>query len=305
MLAETKQKRMRQIAAVVSAAAAMMAASQSVLSADPADHPQLVNKPPLNPGAWVHGPAFQAPANNPIWNPAKVRMNNGELTNGGTIGSIAAATNMTSYCNIANRTGEGSSDFTWTEVQHSGIDWNQAWNAWAYPCAVNLVRERGVVPGARIAYTNVREIQKALDGGVMVLVLPTLDSVEEARDAVQMAYYPPIGKRKYGPGQYQSLYADVPGGYRATFNDNLVLWVMIETIEGSALAYEIAKVPGIHGVFGATGDLGNFSGFVNGQSDYNSLISHSHNAAHAAGKRACTAFGQRNRAGHTFTCTQN
>jgi len=129
--------------------------------------------------------------------------------------------------------------------------------------------------------------------------------VQEARDAVQMIYYPPIGKRKYGPGQWQTLYANVPGGYRQTFNDNIVVWVMIETLEGSRAAYEIAKVPGIHGVFGATSDLGNFSGFVNGQNDYDYLITNAHNAAHFAGKRACTAFGQRNRPGHTFTCTQN
>ena len=292
----------RQIAAYVAAAAAMMLASQWAFGDGGRDRSKLPKK-------WIHGPAFNPPAGVPIWNPAKVRMNNGELTNGGTIGSIAQATSETAYCNIAaNRTGEGASDFTWTEMQHSGIDWKQAWNAWAYPCAYlpsSASRPRGVVPGIRAAYTNVREIQKAVDGGAMVVVLPTLDSVQEARDAVQMAYYPPIGKRKYGPGQWQTLYANVPGGYRQTFNDNFVLWVMIETIEGSKAAYEIAQVPGIHGVFGATGDLGNFSGFANGQSDYDSLISHSHNAAHAAGKRACTAFGQRNRAGHSFSCAQN
>jgi 2-keto-3-deoxy-L-rhamnonate aldolase RhmA len=272
-------------------AAAMLAASQPAFGDGPP------NKLPKN---WIYGPAFNPPAGTPIWNPAKKRMVQGLLTNGGTIGSAA-----TNYCNVANRTGEGSSDFTWTEMQHSAIDWNQAWTFWALPCATDLVRERGIVPGIRAAYTNIREIQKALDGGVMTIVLPTLDSVQEAKDAVQMIYYPPIGKRKYGPGQWQTLYANVPGGYRQTFNDNIVVWVMIETIEGSKAAYDIAQVPGIHGVFGATGDLGNFSGFSNGMSDYDSLISHSHNAAHFAGKRACTAFGQRNRAGHAFTCTQN
>ena len=286
-------KRTRRIAALVAAAAAMMVASQWALGDGSRGGSKLPKK-------WIYGPAFNPPAGTPIWSPAKKRMLAGLLTNGGTIGSPA-----TNYCTVANRTGEGSSDFTWTEMQHSAIDWNQAWTFWALPCATDLVRERGITPGIRAAYTNVREIQKAVDGGAMVVVLPTLDSVQEAKDAVQMAYYPPIGKRKYGPGQYETLYKDVPGGYRATFNDNFVLWVMIETIEGSKAAYEIAQVPGVHGVFGATGDLGNFSGFNNGQNDYDSLISHSHNAAHAAGKRACTAFGQRNRLGHTFTCTQN
>ena len=124
------------------------------------------------------------------------------------------------------------------------MDWNQIWTMWMYPCALNLTRERGVMPGARIPYTNIREIEKALDGGAMTIVLPTMDSVEEARDLVQMVYYPPMGKRKYGPGQWQTLYANVPGGYRETFNDNVVVWVMIETLEGSKDAYKIAQVPG-------------------------------------------------------------
>ena len=76
-----------------------------------------------------------------------------------------------------------------------------------------------------------------------------------------------------------------------TFNDNVVVWIMVETIDGSKTAYEIAQVPGVHGVFGATGDLGNFSGFSNGQNDYDYLITNAHNAAHFAGKRACSSFG--------------
>jgi 2-keto-3-deoxy-L-rhamnonate aldolase RhmA len=279
------------IAAVVGTVATTVAADK------------LENKGPIDPANWVRGPLYGPPSGGtPIWNPAKIRMNAGLLTNGGTIGSFQSET---AYCNVANRTGEGSSDFTWTEVQHNSMDWNQIWTMWMYPCALNLTRERGVVPGARIPYTNIREIEKALDGGAMTIVLPTMDSVEEALDLVQMVYYPPIGKRKYGPGQWQTLYANVPGGYRETFNDNVVVWVMIETLEGSKDAYKIAQVPGIHGVFGATSDLGNFSGFVNGQNDYNYLITNAHNAALFAGKRACTAFGQRNRVDHTFTCTQN
>jgi 2-keto-3-deoxy-L-rhamnonate aldolase RhmA len=295
MLGDTSQGRCGLMAAIVSAALTTMVASPAVFGQVNTDFP--------NPATWVYGPLFSPPAGgSPIWNPAKVRMNLGLLTNGGTIGSFSTET---AYCNIANRTGEGSSDFTWTEVQHNAMDWNQVWTMWMYPCALNLTRERGITPGARLPYTNIREVEKALDGGAMTIVLPTMDSAEEARNLVQMVYYPPIGKRKYGPGQWQTLYANVPGGYRQTFNDNVVVWVMVETLEGSRAAYQIAQVPGIHGVFGATSDLGNFSGFVNGQNDYDYLITNTHNAAHFAGKRACTSFAQRNRPGHTFTCTQN
>ena len=114
-----------------------------------------------------------------------------------------------------------------------------------------------------------------------------------------MVYYPPIGKRKYGPGQWQTLYANVPGGYRQTFNDNVVVWVMIETLDGSKAAYQIAQVPGIHGVFGATSDLGNFSGFANGQNDYDYLITTptTPRFSQASGR---AAFAFRNRPGHMF-----
>ena len=60
--------------------------------------------------------------------------------------------------------------------------------------------------------------------------------------------------------------------YRQTFNNNLVLIVMIETIEGVKNAAEIAKVPGVHGVFAASGDLGNFSGWAQGDPEYERLI---------------------------------
>ena len=142
----------------------------------------------------------------------------------------------------------------------------------------------GGLPGARLAYTNIREIEKALDGGAMTVVLPTLDSAAEARDLVQMVYYPPIGKRKYSPGQWQTLYANVPGGYRADVQRQRRRLGDDRDDRGFPDAYEIAQVPEMHGVFGATGGLGNFSGFVNGQNDYDYLITHTHNAAHFAGQ---------------------
>ena len=66
--------------------------------------------------------------------------------------------------------------------------------------------------------------------------------------------------------------------YRQTFNNNLVLIVMIETIEGVKNAARIAKVPGIHGVFAASGDLGNFSGWQEGDAEYEKLITAIHDA---------------------------
>jgi 2-keto-3-deoxy-L-rhamnonate aldolase RhmA len=57
------------------------------------------------------------------------------------------------------------------------------------------------VPGVRVAYTDEREIQHALDAGALVVVVPTVDTVEEAIEARNWAYFPPLGRRSNGGGQ--------------------------------------------------------------------------------------------------------
>src|SRR5206468_533314 len=56
-------------------------------------------------------------------------------------------------------------------------------------------------------------------------------------------------------------------------------------------------------VFAASGDLGNFSGYRQGDRDYERLINAVHDAALAAGKRLCGPFAWRDRA--DFTCFQS
>jgi len=103
-----------------------------------------------------------------------------------------------------------------------------------------------------------------------VLVVPTVDTAEEAQEIVNWAYFPPFGKRSQGGGFAfdPNMWGGVPGGYRATINDNLVVVVMLETLEALKNADAIAKVPGITAVFAASGDLGNFSGYKMGDPDY-------------------------------------
>ena len=74
------------------------------------------------------------------------------------------------------------------------------------------------VPGVRIAYTDEREIQHALDAGALVLVVPTVDTEAEARQVVEWTYFPPMGRRSNGGGQAfdAAMWGGVPGGYRAT-----------------------------------------------------------------------------------------
>jgi 2-keto-3-deoxy-L-rhamnonate aldolase RhmA len=226
-----------------------------------------------------------------IWNPVKLKLMQGGKVTGGTLFS---ATDPETYCAMAN----AGYDFIWTEMQHNARDWENVARMWrACPHAK-------AVPGVRVAYADEREIQHATDAGALVIVVPTVDTVEEAKAARDWTYYPPLGKRSQGGGQAfdAAMWGSVPGGYRATINDNIVLILMIETLDGIKNAYEIAKVPGVTAVFAASGDLGNFSGYAQGTPDYERLINVVHDAAIEAGKRLCGPLSWRDRA--DFTCFQ-
>ena len=129
-------------------------------------------------------------------------------------------------------------------------------------------------------------------------------TVEEAIEARNWTYFPPLGRRSNGGGQAfdPGMWGGVPGGYRQTINDNIVLILMIETLEGLKNADEIAKVPGVSALFAASGDLGNFSGFRQGTPDYERAINIVHDATLKAGIRLCGPIAWRDRP--DFTCFQ-
>jgi 2-keto-3-deoxy-L-rhamnonate aldolase RhmA len=250
-----------------------------------------VNTGPFDASAWKYGSNFNPPPASKIWNPVKLKMMQGGKVTGGT---LFASSDASTYCAMAN----AGYDFIWTEMQHNPRDWDSVGRMWA------TCPHAKAVPGVRVAYTDEREIQHAADAGAMVIVVPTVDTVEEAIAARDWAFFPPLGKRSLGGGQAfdPTVWGSVPGGYRATYNDNLVLILMIETLEGIKNAYEIAKVPGVTAVFAASGDLGNFSGYAQGSPDYERLINVVHDAAISAGKRLCGPLAWRDRA--DFTCFQ-
>jgi 2-keto-3-deoxy-L-rhamnonate aldolase RhmA len=249
------------------------------------------NQGAFNPATWKYGTAFNPPAGSKIWNPVKLKMMQGGKVTGGTVFS---STDPATYCAMAN----AGYDFIWTEMQHNDRDWGAAARMWrTCPYAK-------AVPGVRVAYTDEREIQHALDAGALVIVVPTVDSKAEAIEARNWTYFPPLGRRSNGGGQAfdGGMWGGVPGGYRNTINDNVVLIEMIETLDGLKDADEIAKVPGVTAVFAASGDLGNFSGYRQGTPDYERAINIVHDAALKAGKRLCGPFAWRDRP--DFTCFQ-
>jgi 2-keto-3-deoxy-L-rhamnonate aldolase RhmA len=253
--------------------------------------PGAANQGAFDPATWKYGTAFAPPAGAKLWNPVKLKLMQGGKVTGGTLFS---ATDPSTYCAMAN----AGYDFIWTEMQHGQRDWDQAARMW------RTCPHARAVPGARVAYADEREIQHAVDAGALVIVVPTVDTVDEAIAARNWTYFPPLGRRSNGGGQAfdAAMWGGVPGGYRATANDNIVLILMIETLEGLQNADAIAKVPGVTALFAASGDLGNFTGYRQGSPDYERAINIVHDATVKAGVKLCGPLAWRDRP--DFSCFQ-
>lgn len=95
--------------------------------------------PDFDPATWEFGPRWNVDGEVEIWNPVKRKILDGEPILGGTI----RATDPRTYCAQA---GAGW-DFTWTEVQHESITWDQAARMWR-TCP------GPAVPGVRVAHES-------------------------------------------------------------------------------------------------------------------------------------------------------
>jgi 2-keto-3-deoxy-L-rhamnonate aldolase RhmA len=218
-----------------------------------------------------------------VFNTAKVKLQRGEQIVGGTVTSP----DPDIYCAMAN----SGFDFLWIEMQHSPLTYQEvARMIWA-------CRGAPAMPFIRVPDSTPGDIQKAMDIGGLGIIIPLVDSVEEIRSAVEYTMYPPRGKRSLGNGQYGALYGN---DYRQIANDNVVIVAMIESPAGVAIADEIAGVPGVDVVFAASTDLGSFSGFRQGQPDYEAMVTTIHDATLEAKRRLGGPLAWRDRKDFTF-----
>ncbi|WP_028934232.1 HpcH/HpaI aldolase family protein [Pseudonocardia spinosispora] len=99
----------------------------------------------------------------------------------------------------------------------------------------------------RVATNAPEPIGRALDRGADGVIVPLVDSAEQARAAVNACHHPPRGTRSYGPTRV---------GWRAAATGAApVCVVMIETRAGVAALGEIVAVEGLDAVFVGPSDL--------------------------------------------------
>ena len=144
-----------------------------------------------------------------------------------------------------------------------GFDWlvvdmeHTAHNAVLMADMVATIADAGTcAPIVRVPTNSVEWYKWALDAGAWGVVVPMVNTREEAQRAVEHAKYPPVGTRSIGGafGPYGFGITDWPS-YAQTANDAILVAIQIESMQALQNLDEILSVPGIDVAFVGPNDL--------------------------------------------------
>ena len=144
------------------------------------------------------------------------------------------------------------------------------------------------VPMVRVPWNDMVEIKRALDIGAYGVVIPSVNSKEEAQYAVRACQYPPAGVRGVGPRRASRYGLDMTE-YVHQANDEILVVVQVETPQAIEHIDEILSVDGIDAFFIGPYDLSASLGYL-GQPDHPKVVETFYKLLDA-GKRAGVAGG--------------
>ncbi|WP_407492801.1 aldolase/citrate lyase family protein [Pseudooceanicola sp. MF1-13] len=102
---------------------------------------------------------------------------------------------------------------------------------------------------------NRAEIKQMLDIGAQTLLVPMIESADQAREVVKSVLYPPQGVRGVGAALARASGYNAVPDYLQTANDQICLLLQVENAAGIAALDDILTVDGVHGVFIGPADL--------------------------------------------------
>ncbi|CAG9177741.1 4-hydroxy-2-oxoheptanedioate aldolase [Cupriavidus pinatubonensis] len=117
-------------------------------------------------------------------------------------------------------------------------------------------------PVVRIPHGDTALIKQVLEIGATTLLVPMVESAEQARHLVRAMRYPPVGVRGVGSGLARSSRWGADQNYLSAANERVCLLVQIETQAALAQIDEIAAVEGVDGVFIGPADLSASMGYL-------------------------------------------
>lgn len=137
-------------------------------------------------------------------------------------------------------------DWLVVDAEHSPVGFETMVNCF------RAIQLGGAIPMARVPWNDTVWIQRTLDAGALGLVVPMVNTVEDARSVVSNMHYATKGQRSFG-GSRVAPY--INSDYRSWADEHLAVLVMIETIQAVEQAEAILAVDGVVGCFIGPNDL--------------------------------------------------
>jgi 2-keto-3-deoxy-L-rhamnonate aldolase RhmA len=180
------------------------------------------------------------------------KVKQGLMGGGVSIGTMVFEFPTTGIGRIA---AEAGAEFVIFDMEHTG------WSIETIRGLIATSRAANIVPMVRVPATEYNLISRPLDVGAMGIMVPMVESTEQAQKIVDSAKYPPRGRRGAAFGV---AHDDYTGGdiiaKMASANEEIFLIAQIETAQGIENVDAIAAVEGIDCLWIGHFDLTNFLG---------------------------------------------
>lgn len=165
---------------------------------------------------------------------------------------------------IAEIMAKAGFDWLTVDLEHSVITIREAEEL------IRVIDLCSVVPLVRLSVNDPVQIKRVMDAGAHGVIVPMINSAEEARKVVEAVRYPPEGKRSVGLARAQG-YGTTFQKYRERLETKTVVIVQVEHIEAVNNLEDILSVPGIDGYFIGPYDLSASMGLP-GQFDHPDMV---------------------------------
>ena len=178
-----------------------------------------------------------------VKNPARERLVKGEV-------SIGVGLRLSRGAEIGRIMATCGWDWLFLDLEHGSMSLDTAGQISV------AARGAGIAPIVRVPRGQYDMATRALDNGGWGVVMPHVDTPEEAAEVVAMVKYPPQGHRSVTGSLPQFGYRGVPTGEASKIiNQEMLVTVMIETPKAVENAAKIAAVPGVDVLLIGTSDL--------------------------------------------------
>lgn len=156
---------------------------------------------------------------------------------------------------IGRLAAEAGAEYIIYDMEHTG------WSIETVRALMATTRAANAIPMVRVPATEYHLISRPLDVGAMGIMVPMVESAEQAQKIVTSAKYPPRGRRGAAFGVAHDDYTggDIIAKMHSA-NDEVLLIAQIETEHGLENVEAIAAVEGIDVLWIGHFDLTNFMG---------------------------------------------